>query len=228
MFLRGPAPLLLLCLYPLQAMAVDLAAGVPGFGGLGADLHMARDEIELTNSAAEPDTTLLRTGVTLTESAGNRLSMGLMLGYASASQTDQPLTAGMRLTGYYLGVNIHGAIPLGERLRIGLMGQFLYQWMSDNIEDQRVEMEWSQVDTALTLQAGLTKILTVYAGPLWSTIEVDQQSRGDINDTTSFENRHTTGGVYGAQLEVESQGWIAFEVRHGPLDGVVLSFQRRF
>jgi hypothetical protein len=227
MFLHNLSFTVLSCLCVAQAAAASLAIGVPP-GGIGVDLHLARDEIELVDTTVEPDTRLSRVGITLTETVGDELSIGLLLGYASASQTDQPLTAGMRFTGNYLGVNVHGGIPLGGRLRIGLMGQFLYHWMSDDLEDLRVELEWAQADAALTLQAQLAPILTAYAGPLWSTIEVDQKSRGDVNATTEFVNRRESGGVFGLLLEVDYRGWIGLEARRGPFDGVALSFQRRF
>lgn len=209
------------------ALAADVLVGMPA-GGPGVDLHLARDEIELVDDALAPETRLSRAGILLSETVGNGLSVGLLLGYASASQTGQPLTAGMRFTGNYLGVNIHGAAPPDGRLRVGLGGQFLYHWLRDRVGDQKVEMEWAQADAALTLQADLTAALTVYAGPFWSTIDVDQQASGTVNETLGLANRHTVGGVYGLRLEVDYRGWIGLEVRRGPFDGIALSFQRRF
>lgn len=220
-----------LCLCAAQAMAADLATGIPAgvpAGGLGFDFHLARDEIALFDAAGDAETRLSRAGITLSETFSDGLSLGLLLGYASASQTGQPLTGGLRFTGNYFGVNIHGAVPAGQRLRIGLMGQLLYHWMRDDTADQRVDLDWAQADAAMTLQADLTGALTVYAGPLWSTMEVDQKARGSINATTEFANRRTTGAVYGLLFEADSRAWVGLEVRHGPFDGVALSFQRRF
>ncbi len=219
--------LLLLAFLSCAATAADLAIGIPP-GGIGVDLHLARDEFDLSDDGLSADTRLSRAGITLSETVGDGLSIGLLLGYASVSQRGQPLTAGMRFTGNYIGVDLHGAIPLGQRLRIGLGGQFLYHWLRDRIDGQKVELEWAQADATLTLQADLTPSLTAYAGPLWSTIDVDQQASGGVNETLALVNDRTSGGVAGLLLEVDWRGWIGLEVRRGPYDGVALSFQRRF
>lgn len=220
-------PLLLLSFLSVEAVAADIAIGIPP-GGLGVDLHLARDEYDLADGGLTTVTRLSRAGITLSETAGDGLSIGLLLGYASASQRGQPLTAGMRFTGNYLGVDLHGTIPLGGRMRVGLGGQFLYHWLRDRIDGQKVELEWAQADATLTLQVDLTPALTAYAGPLWSTVDVDQQASGAVNETLALVNERSSGGVVGLLLEVDWQGWIGVEMRRGPYDGVALSFQRRF
>ncbi len=220
-------PLLLFVLLSCTATAADLAIGIPP-GGIGVDLHLARDEFDLSDDGLTADTRLSRAGITLSETVGDGLSIGLLLGYASVSQRGQPLTSGMRLTGNYFGVDLHGAIPLGRRLRIGIGGQFFYHWLRDRIDGQKVELEWAQADATLTLQAVLTPVLTAYAGPLWSMVDVDQQASGIVRETRTLANDRTAGAVAGLLLEVDWQGWIGVEFRRGPYDGVALSFQRRF
>ncbi len=227
MSLRSSFLCSVLCLCAAQASAAELAVGVPA-GGFGFALHLARDRSDLSDDVDDTGTRLSRAGVTLSETVGDGMTLGLLLGYASASQTGQALTAGMRFTGNYLGVNIHGTIPAGQRLRIGLTGRFLYHWLRDEVEDQKVDLDWAQADAAMTLQADLAGSLTTYAGLLWSTIEVDQRARGLVDATSTFENPRTSGAVYGLRLEVDYRGWVGLEARRGPFDGVALSFQRSF
>lgn len=182
----------------------------------------------MSDGALDTDVRITRIGATLSEEVNRHVALGLLLGYASASQTGQPLTAGMRLSGNYLGLNMQARMPLAQRLRAGLTGQYLYHWMREQLDGQRVEWEWAQADVALTAQIDLTRRLLMYAGPIMSWIEVDQQARGLANLTNELENRRTSGVAFGLLYEVDYGGRVGLEIRRGPLDGLALSFQRNF
>lgn len=209
------------------AAAADIAIGIPA-ERLGVDLHMARDEIDLVGDSLTDDILLSRFGITLGERFNSNLTMQLTGGYAWASDFDQPLTAGMRFTGGYAGISAHGLFPLGQHFGIGLDGGILYHFLYDETEDQRVEQDLIEADAALTLQIVLSGVWTLYGGPLWSSIELDQLASGAVNSTTSFENSDSTGAVVGVLYEIEYQGWVGLEFRRGPFDGAALSFQRGF
>lgn len=219
--------ILVIGLSPSPAPAADLLIGIPP-GGMGVDLHVARDEIDLRDAAVETEARLTRFGITLSETYTERLSMGLMLGYARATLRDQPLTAGMYFSGNYAGLNLHAEYPLAERLRIGFMGRILYHWMDERFDDQRVRLEWLQAESALTLQTDLTPYVTLYTGPLYAHIGVDQEARGIIDGANDFRAKRNTGVALGLLFEVDYRGWIGIEARSGVQDGFSLSFQRRF
>jgi len=213
----------------VAARAADLTVGPPE-GEMAIDLHVARDETGLRgrDGPVEVDMRLSRLGVTYAERFGEVVSLGLMGGWLSASQRGQDLTAGMRFTGNYAGVAARGAFAVAEPVRLGVHARFLYHWMDDAREGQRVQFDWAQLDLAATVQFRLRPALELYAGPVYSEVRLEQRARGAIDDTSEFEARRTTGVVGGILLEVEERGRVGLEVRRGTLDGVALSFQRQF
>lgn len=222
------------CLLPVllaftapSAVAADVIAGIP-LGGFGADLHVAHDEVKLDDDSSQVKMRLTRVGLTISETYGDYLSLGMLGGYALADQKGQPLTEGLDFTGAYAGLNLQTVLPIGQRFRVELAGQFLYQWLKDETDSQRVRLGWSQGDALLDLQVDITHSITLYAGPLYSDISVDQTARGTVRSTTDFDGHRTTGAVYGIRAEVDPGGWVTLEAREGPMQGLALSFQRRF
>jgi hypothetical protein len=218
---------MLLAFAATKAVAADVLAGIP-LGGFGSDLHATRDEVELESGSSTVKTRLTHFGLAISEDYGDHLALGLLGGYALASQRRQALTEGFDFTGPYAGVNLQAVLPLGRRFRVELTGQYVYQWLDDETQDQRVKLEWSQADATLNLQVDVTTAITLYAGPLYSDISVDQTAKGAVDSTTDFDGRRSTGAIYGVQLEVDPRGWVGLELRQGPMEGVALSFQRRF
>lgn len=209
--------------------AADLLVGPPE-GGMAIDLHAARDEVGLRgrDDPAMPGMRLSRLGIAYAERFGDGLSVGLLGGYLSASQRGQALTGGMRFTGNYAGIGMRGLLAPADRIRVGLSAQFLYHWMDDSRDGQRIQLDWAQVDLAATLQVRLAGAVSVYAGPVYSAIRVEERARGTVDSTVEFEGRRDVGAIGGLFFEVEEQGRIGLEVRRGPMDGLAISFQRRF
>lgn len=225
----GPAALAL-CLWAAHAVAADLSVGLPQ-GGMSADLHLARDEIVLqarNGGQGEVETRLSRIGIAYAEAFAPGFSMGLSGGYLSASQTGQALTGGMRLTGNYAGIDAHGTVGLTDRLHLGLDARFTYHWMDDSRAGQKVQLDWAQAELAATARVAAGGRVSLYAGPVYAVIRVDQRAQGTVAETTEFEGRRTSGWVGGVLVEVDLDGWIGAEIRQGVADGLALSFQRRF
>ena len=223
------------CLVVLAALFVappvqsaDVLAGIPVVGDFGTDLHAARDNVDLVQGSTVAKTRLTRGGLTISESYGEHLALGMFGGYAAATQKGQDVTAGLDFKGGYAGVNLQAMAPLGRWVSTGITAQVLYQWLKDSTPTQEVKLEWWQGDALLDVEIHPTRFLTLYGGPTYTSISVDQTARGTVDATTNFDGRRKSGAVYGLRLEVDLHGWVTLEAREGPLKGVALSFQRRY
>lgn len=199
------------------------------FFGLSIGMHVMRDEVTIESGATGGiDARIDRIGLMISEEVHPRLSLGLIGGILSMDTSGQTLTEGMELTGSYVGVALRGIAFGAGRWRLGYELGLVYQSMEDEIDDQRVEMDWIDSNAAVTACFDITERVSVYAGSMSRNLEIDQRARGDTRSSAEFGERDSTGTILGLALEVDPGGFIDLAVHRGASDGYVLTFSREY
>lgn len=200
----------------------------PDFDRLEAGLYARRDDLVVDGAATVLRVRIDRLGFRLSDIAHPRLSVGLLAGGAAADITGQTITNGMQPAGPYLGVAVGGAVFDGARGRVDFDVYLLYQSLDDEVSGQRVELDWLESGAALRLSVGLTAMLSLYAGPQYRNLDLDQRARGTLNATARFGESDTVDAVLGVTLETDPGGFVDVAVHRGASDGVMLAFRRRY
>jgi len=203
----------------------------PADGRIAADLHVAREEVALEENASGDDageSRLSRIGVRYAESFGDSVILAMSGGYAAATRKEDPAVAGMRFTGSYAAIDFRGERSLTARIRLVLDLRLSGSWLRDERNGTKVRHDRVQGDAGAGLLLLLRPDLLVYGGPTVTTLRLDEQLRGSVNETREFDNRKSAGWRAGIALELEESGWIALEGRGGAIRGFQLSFLRRF
>jgi hypothetical protein len=196
--------------------------------GLEAGLYVRRDDMVIENPATSLDVRMDRLGLSLSEKVHTRLSLGLLGGIAAADITGQSVTNGMQPTGGYVGVNLVGSAFGGQHWHIGYEMSLLYQSLDDEMSGQLVELDWLESGAAVKVNFSVSDRVSLYAGPHYRNLEVDQRVRGVVSSTSSFSEQDSMEAVLGTALEVDPGGFIDLAVHRGASDGFMLAFSRKY
>lgn len=195
---------------------------------LDFSVRFARQELELERAGARIDSTLDRVGIAWRERFGERLRLGLFLDYASLTQENRPLTAGLELTGYYAGVSLDADLARLGPAALFLQASLAYLRLDDDTPDQSIVLSWTEPAARLGLRAPLGGRLRGYAGVRYGVIDGEERLRGSTNETRSLAEEDRVGGFAGLELALERDGYIGVTAASGPDRTVGIYFGRDF
>lgn len=225
--LRVRPPVLILggCL----VVAAVPAAAEMDLRGYGAGLYVSRDDTGITNADSDLDRQVDRIGIRLSERVNPHLKLGLEGGIVAVDVAGQVVTDGMQLSGNFLGVSLSGAVFAGTRVGIDYRLGLSYQSAEDGSAGQKVEQDWLESEVSLSLSWRAAGRVSIFAGSLLRTLDLDQRISGTVDSTASFEERGRAQAFAGAALEVDPGGFIDLTVyRGGGGDGFTLVFSREY
>jgi hypothetical protein len=213
--------LCLSCTGAVSASELDLE-------GIGAGLYVQRDDMAIESSTDSFDIQVDRFGFQLSESVHPRLSLGMLGGIAAADTEDHAITDGMQLSGNYLGVYLIGTAIERQRWRIGYEASLFYQSVDDKTDGQRVELDWLESGGAVTVGFNVSDMVSVYGGPYYRKVDIDERASGTVNATSRFSEQESLDAVLGVALETDPGGSIDLAVHRGASDGFILTFRRQY
>lgn len=220
---RGPGRALLL-LAVAAAGPVAHADYVDDVGEVA--LHIERFETDLDFSGAAIDTRFSRIRLVLFEGADRRLQPALQVGALEVTQTGNSVTAGMGLTGAFIGLKLRSELQRGSAdLRIE--GTYAYHSAEDSTETQKVRLSWheAELDLEAGLQAGNARLAL---GGYLQGMDGDETARGTVTRTRGFQAENGAGALAGVDYHLQGGGLIGLRAEVGARRGVELIFARSF
>ena len=156
--MRRIVVLILLILPALVEAAGPLVPADKNSSTTDFSLRFARATMPLDYADRTQDTTSRWLGVSLRETAGKRVTLGMYGGYAWVTQRNNPVTAGIELEGYHAGLSLHGIFLSGQRASLYGALDYTYQRVDHKNDAQTVEIDWaqSQAQLGVMLDAGAT------------------------------------------------------------------------
>lgn len=215
----------------VMAHPAAVANGQPGVGmgpfGVDFSLFVERADSDWRFSDADRETRRDMIGVRWAEPLAPGLAGGVSLGYIGLTQAGDPLLAGRELGGYFVGINLFGALLQGRRITLTGEVDYTYHEVDDRDEAQRVEMQWHAAGVGLGARAPLGPGLALLAGARYGLIDGELLASGSLDDTRTFEEQRRETYLLGLEAAVQD-GRVAVSWRGGQSRGFGLSFQRRF
>lgn len=211
------------------ANAADYGHLGVGTGPLGVDfsLLVERTDTQWRSAGGVQDTRRDLIGVQWVEPLAPRLAGGLSLGYIAVTQPGEPLLAGRELGGYFIGVNLIGALLQGRGFTVTGEADYRYHNADQQDEDQRLEMQWHEAGAGLGLRAQLAPGLTAYTGVRYGFMDGELLASGTLDQTRTFEDDRRETYVLGLEAAVQD-GRVAVAWRSGQIEGISLFFRRGF
>jgi hypothetical protein len=191
-------------------------------------LHLSRLKTELSDGQETIDTTLKQAGITTFSLNKPSMQPGLSLGYAYIDTANQPLSAGMELEGFYIGVALRSILIDNRRATLSVTGSYLYQHADDSNSSQTVNLDWYQPQLDIDALWRLNASVGLTVGGRYSRVEADERIEGAVNQSLQLKRSSTLGGHAGVQFDLGEDGQMGALVHQGVSDGAEIYFQRQF
>jgi|GEM_PF-3483885 len=191
-------------------------------------LHLSRLTTELSDNQRAIHTVVRRAGIASFDMTTRSLQPGIALGYASISDTSQPLSAGLEPQGFYIAPALRSAVINTRPFTVTLTGSYLYQHTRDSNATQSVTMEWHQPQLDLDALWRLSERAGLTVGGQYGRIDIDEKISGAVNQTITLKRRATLGSRAGLEFDLGNDGQVGLLLHRGIGDGVEIYFQRRF
>ncbi|MBI5783594.1 MAG: hypothetical protein HZA69_07620 [Gammaproteobacteria bacterium] len=226
--MRRLTALLLFLILPALAEAAGPLVPQDNNSTLDFSLRFARSKMPLDYGNRTNDTTSRWLGVSLREKAGKRVTLGMYGGYAYLTQTSNPVTAGIELSGYHAGFSLHGILPVGQRASVYGALDYTYQKVDHKTDVQTVVIDWAQPQAQIGVMLTLAQKWRLYGGESYGKIDGEERASGSVNHTLAFDRGARSGEFFGLDLNVESDGYVGIETRSGVDRGGEIYFKKRF
>ena len=222
-----PCTLLILCLLPQSAAALDMDIRTSPADYLDFALWISNNETTLKDRNQSTRIKYQRIGVSTFTVSPEPVQMGLYLGYAFTNEDDIAATQGMNLNGYYLGLGMRAPLLEQERLQLRLEADYVYQQVDDGTDTQNVKLNWNEVDAGvlMTVPLGYVQLL---AGLYYQHFDATQTASGTIQQTLFLENDTTLQQRIGINYNVAPGEHVGLHYHSGASRGVQLKFQKLF
>lgn len=194
---------------------------------LDFSLTLGQHTLDLDYGDTTVDTSVDRIGISWRERYGERLQLGLVLGYSFLTQGNNVVTAGRELDGYHAGVTLDIDLLKTERALLFLGVSWLYQNVDDDDGAQRVEIAWREPSGWL----GVSRLIgpvRAYGGVRYARIDGQQRLSGALNETRDIEETDSSGAFAGLELALEDDGYVGVVGQSGPDRSASIYFGRRF
>ena len=195
--------------------------------GMRATLLIQRYETDLDVDDSIIESRINRVGLILYEPAYAAFQPGLHVGAFNINQSKNPVTAGMSLSGNYLGLLFHSLLYRHRHLGLQLEGSYTYHDADKVTNDQEVSLQWHEFMANLHIQMAHGNFY--YAiGAYSQFIDGDETAYGAITQTREFKVNERTGTHLEFEYWVDATGKIGIHVDNGGRQGVGLVFSRGF
>ena len=152
---------------------------------------------------------------------------GVQLGHITVTQTGNPLTDGLQLSGYFVGAMLRGDVTINPAWSFELAGSYVFNNTSAEQTAQTIRSVWHE----LGLDAGLVyrnRALSVEAGAGGRIIDVDEVARGTVTQTRSYKQDSVGHVRLGTAYWVDATGYVGIELVRGAWNGTRLLFGRQY
>lgn len=194
---------------------------------VAAEVYGQRDEMTLRSGETDVDTRITRLGVVLTGIYNPHLDGSLDIGHADLTQTDNPATQGMSLTGQYLGVALRVWPLRSAYLDAWLQGDYTYYSLSDGIAGQETAIDWQDRGLAAGVVAHMGRV-DLHGGVRRGHLSGDEVANGTLTYTRGVSRTDDTSAWLGLYLHVEPGGTIGAMVERGGRRSVSVRFAYGF
>lgn len=191
-------------------------------------MHFSRLDTTLKNGQQEIATTVKQIGIASFDLSQNTLQPGLAIGYAYINDSDQAVTAGMALEGFFFAPSLRGLLFDNRSLSGTLTATYLYQRVKDSNADRMVTLEWQQPQLDLDVKYRVTRQIDLLLGARYGRANVDETITGDIQQSLTLNAGPTLGYRAGMEIELGGRGQVGLSLHHAIGDGVEIYFQRQF
>ena len=212
----------------LALFIVFSAKAAPVPASLDFALHLSRLDIPVSDGQQQITTTVKHLGVVSFDISQQTLQPGLGVGYAYASDSQQSVTAGMELEGFYIAPALRSVLLDGHRLNVTLTATYLYQRVKDSNTDQTVTLEWQQPQLDLALIYRISRPIGLLLGGQYGRIDADEKLSGSIDQSITLQRGPTLGYRAGLDVDLGGDGHVGVLVHRAIADGVELYFQQLF
>jgi opacity protein-like surface antigen len=193
----------------------------------GFSLQGGRADTVWRMDGSTVDSEIQTTGILIRQRFSDIVHLGMLGGYTTLTQTNNPNTAGLKPTGYYAGVLID--VDILTRQHVSVFGGvgYTYSRVEQSENSQSVELTWGEWRARLGGSVGAGPF-RLFGGVSYGTVDGTERLTGTISQTTRFENDSSGGGFLGVDLRVDKNGYVGLEGRSGLDDGWLLYFRHRF
>ncbi len=204
------------------------AASLPGtVQGIELALGVGRSLYDTELPGGESEIRANRLGLALYEPIRPWLQPGIEAGYLDVDRNNNPATAGMNLSGYYVGGLLRSEIFPEEPLGIQIGLSYTYHSVDGETELQDTRLEWYETQARLggVLRTGPVEWV---AGGYYRHVDGDETTEGALTHTTSFDVEERSGAYAGVDFLPDPSGRISLRFTGGPEEQISIAFSRRF
>lgn len=190
-------------------------------------LTIDRDTADWSYAGAVHETRLTQLGVSYHEAYGPALTGGLHGGLLDVSQTDNPATTGMDVSGNYFGISLYYQTPIAIATRAVFQGGYTYRVADGDNGQQFTELQWHELRGLLALKHRY-RALEVTLGPALSSLDGDETADGLITRNRIFKQHKKTSGILALEYWLDVTGSISLSLEAGARRATRLLFSRTF
>jgi len=195
--------------------------------GMEATLLLHRFETELSMGDSVVESRINRIGLILYEPAYPSFQPGLQIGALEINQSNNPVTAGINVTGNYLGVLFRSLLYQSSHSGIRLESGYTYHAADKLTSNQEINLRWHEL--LFNIHALLTYgNFNFVLGGYTHLIDGDETAFGPITQTREFAESEKTGMRFGLDYRVDISGKVGFYADSGARQGIGLVFTREF
>lgn len=204
------------------------AAAAPLPASVDFGLHLSRLDTPLHDGQQVINTIVKQLGIASFDMRQQTLRPGLAVGYAYLSDSNQAVTAGMELEGFYIAPALRGVLIDGRRGSVTLTATYLYQRVKDSNATQDVTLEWQQPQLDLDVKYQIARQMNLLLGGRYGRIDADEKVSGAVNQTLTLKSGPTLGYRAGLEFDLGGEGQVGLLLHRAMGDGLEIYFQSQF
>ncbi len=205
--------------------AVDLASVESP--GTEAALLIQRLETDLKLDQSISQTRINRVGLIILEPANSAVQAGLQIGALEIHQSDNSITAGLDLTGNYIGIMFRTNLYRSNHSAIRLDGGYTYNEADKHTNDQQIKYDWHEFLLRALFEWKFGDF-NMSLGRYTQIINGDETAFGVVTRTREIEQVDKAGTRLEVDYRVDVTGKIGIQLDNGSRDAVALIFAREF
>lgn len=190
-------------------------------------LQGGRADLALDYGGVKIDTQVDMASLALRLRIADRAHLGLLGGWTAVAQTDNPVAAGLKPSGFHAGLSLDLDIITLERWSAFAGVAYTYQRVEDDDVGRAIRLDWDEWRAHLSGSVGLGA-LRFYGGASYGAVDGTQRTSAAVDGTTGFEISGKAGGFLGVDLRIDRDGYIGVEGRTGLDEGWLLYFRHRY
>lgn len=187
------------------------------------DFKQQRVDLE-TNSQLKANSFGFRYREYLTENTGIDMTLG-RLGVDNANDSN---AFGYSPAGYHVGLGLSASTAVKQRFQAGFDVSYSYYDVSQELDDEKIDISWTQSEARLWLAMQLTPRLKAYGCAFAVRLDGKQKRAGTLTAETLLDNQDNDGQCGGLSWETEGNGLVGIEANGGALRGGRIYFGKRF